>query len=230
MLRNYPELNSYQIKRIDTLGECFMHLSGMKPERAIEYIEKELFYKEYLRDNCERLGYSFENLNLVLANLKSIAKNTDSIENFINRLEELQSVMEKAKFKNIVFLFSTLLICLIVLLNIDMSSIDTSLFLSALVNACFLITSVYCAVSTIFRSSYPKIGAYIIAIGMILFFLCDANVGIFNLTSDMQISFFNIADINFLSGLLMWFFYLPSQLMLSLSGFKPDYLKKVFEE
>lgn len=138
------------------------------------------------------------------------------------------TAMEKDKFKNIVFLFGALVISLVILFKIDMSKIDTSLFLSALVYACFLITGLYCAVSTIFRSNYPKGGTFIIAIGMVLFFLCDANVGIFNVTLGMQISFFNIEDINFLSGFLMWFFYLPSQLLLSLSGFKQDYLKKVF--
>jgi DNA helicase-2/ATP-dependent DNA helicase PcrA len=48
LLKQFQGLNSYQIKRLDGLKESFIHLSGMKPEHAIEYIERELSYKEYL--------------------------------------------------------------------------------------------------------------------------------------------------------------------------------------
>lgn len=138
------------------------------------------------------------------------------------------TIVKKDKLKNIVFLLSAFIACFAILLNINRSIEDASLYISAAIYACFLITSVFCAVSTIYKSSYPKTGAYVIAIGMLLFFLCDLNVGIYNLTLGMRISFFHIRDFNFFSGFLMWFFYLPSQLLLSLSGFKLNYLKKVF--
>lgn len=55
------------------------------------------------------------------------------------------------------------------------------------------------------------------AIGIILFFLCDINVGLFNLSSFINIgsiygSIYNI------SSILMWTYYGPSQVMIALSN------------
>lgn len=55
------------------------------------------------------------------------------------------------------------------------------------------------------------------AIGMILFLLCDINVGLFNLSSYLSVGLiyriiYNVASI------LMWTFYAPSQVMIALSG------------
>jgi hypothetical protein len=79
--------------------------------------------------------------------------------------------------------------------------------------AALLILSVYTAVKT---------KKYIIAIGMILFFMCDLNVGIYNFIDE-------ISPYSFIIGFLIWAFYLPSQLLLTLSGFNTEYLKKIFK-
>ncbi len=50
--------------------------------------------------------------------------------------------------------------------------------------------------------------------------MCDLNVGLYNIVAGGNIKFF--------LGFLIWLFYLPSQLLLTLSGFKVQYLKKVF--
>lgn len=66
--------------------------------------------------------------------------------------------------------------------------------------------------------SFPGIKDIIyFAIGMILFFLCDINVGLFNLSSFLDIGsvYINIYNI---SSILMWTFYGPSQVMIALSS------------
>lgn len=69
-----------------------------------------------------------------------------------------------------------------------------------------LTLSVFNAINACIKKSYPMPNRHMIAFGMILFLLCDVNVGLFNLTV--------------VSSNLIWVFYLPSQVLLALSGFK----------
>lgn len=126
------------------------------------------------------------------------------------------SIMEDKKYKNLVFLIIALTIALIALVNINIASIEKDLIILASIYAALLTTSLYCAVSTISRSKYPKKSSWMIALGMFLFFMCDLNVGLYNILRE--------SDIKFFLGYLIWLFYLPSQLLLTLSGFNIDSL------
>jgi len=56
-----------------------------------------------------------------------------------------------------------------------------------------------------------------LAAGMVLFLLCDINVGLFNLSDFLSVGpVYNI--IYSVSSILMWTFYAPSQVFISLSG------------
>ncbi len=57
-------------------------------------------------------------------------------------------------------------------------------------------------------------------IGMILFLLCDLNVGLFNLSGYVSLSKEIYVVVNAMSQVLMWTFYAPSQVLLSLSTAK----------
>jgi len=59
---------------------------------------------------------------------------------------------------------------------------------------------------------FPKPNGHMILIGMVLFLLCDINVALYNILNEGL--FYNISSIS------MWLFYLPSQVLLSLSGYK----------
>ncbi|MEG1256727.1 lysoplasmalogenase family protein [Clostridium sp.] len=124
------------------------------------------------------------------------------------------SIMENEKYKNLMFFILSLIIALITLLKIKIPSIEKNLIVLALIYASLLITSLYCAVSTISRGKYSKNSSWIIALGMFLFFMCDLNVGLYNIVAEGNVKFF--------LGFLIWIFYLPSQLLLTLSGFKLD--------
>lgn len=78
-----------------------------------------------------------------------------------------------------------------------------------------IVINVISSVKVASRSKEPS--NIIFALGMILFLLCDISVGVFNMGDFIQIShpvfpiIYNIASVS------MWFFYLPSQVMISLS-------------
>ena len=55
------------------------------------------------------------------------------------------------------------------------------------------------------------------AVGMVLFLLCDINVGLFNLSGFLAIPAAVYAVVYSLSSLLMWFFYAPAQVLIALS-------------
>lgn len=61
--------------------------------------------------------------------------------------------------------------------------------------------------------------AKIFAIGLLLFVLCDINVGLFNLTYYIPINPFLYKKIHDITSVSMWLFYLPSQVLISLSKY-----------
>lgn len=93
---------------------------------------------------------------------------------------------------------------------------NLSLFIIALYYGILLLTNLIIASK---KYKYHRI----IFWGMLLFCLCDINVALYNLSSN-----FNFTNINFIPfGFLIWLFYFPSQLLLTLSGFKPSYLERL---
>lgn len=93
------------------------------------------------------------------------------------------------------------------------------LYAAAVPYSMLLLTSVYTAVRTPGTGFYPSVNARVIVTAIPLFFLCDLNVGLFNILQESSMSF--------TIGFLMWFFYLPSQLLLSLSGYSPQTLRRL---
>ncbi|WP_186429471.1 lysoplasmalogenase family protein [Clostridium sp. BSD9I1] len=77
--------------------------------------------------------------------------------------------------------------------------------------AVILLYSVYIGWKTLKGAFYPMYSRYLVAIGMILFLLCDINVALSVILKDLSI--------------LIWIFYLPSQILLVLSGYNRKTLK-----
>jgi hypothetical protein len=97
------------------------------------------------------------------------------------------------------------------------------LFVFALFYAICIITSVICAI----KNKYQSPNKYMVAFGMILFLLCDINVALRNITSLISLPETFTAATYELSTVLIFVFYLPSQLLLALSGTNwTQYLKK----
>jgi hypothetical protein len=60
---------------------------------------------------------------------------------------------------------------------------------------------------------------------MVLFLLCDLNVGVFNLTGFVSVNSSWFHNLYAISAIAMWLFYLPAQVFISLSGQAKDMLK-----
>lgn len=80
-----------------------------------------------------------------------------------------------------------------------------------------IVANVITAVKT--AINYPdNKSSLLFAVGMVLFLLCDINVGLFNL-SDFVVLPENLADFIYsVSRMLMWMFYAPSQVLIALSA------------
>ncbi|MGH4139384.1 lysoplasmalogenase family protein [Clostridium sp.] len=77
-----------------------------------------------------------------------------------------------------------------------------------------LITSVSKAIAAFKNNLYPSPSKYMIVFGMILFLLCDICVALSNVTTTVYF----MIRLQQITWLLIWTFYLPSQLLLALSG------------
>ncbi len=126
--------------------------------------------------------------------------------------------IKPALIRSIIILMIILAIYLII--NFYIVKIEL-LYLMALYYAITLIINVVKSIKSCKNGLFPYPNKYFIAIGMVLFLLCDMFVGIYNITSQMNISS-GIDLLSNFSGKLVWFFYLPSQVLLSLSGVKNE--------
>lgn len=101
--------------------------------------------------------------------------------------------------------------------NFGVNGIDKKLIMIGSIYSILLCCSVFTAWRTFSGKLYPKYSCYFISMGMTLFFLCDINVGVSGVISDIFINGINIGAV---SRFLVWIFYLPSQVLLALSGYK----------
>ncbi len=126
------------------------------------------------------------------------------------------------------FIFLDIFILILILLSLIFHIADTKIILiiTSIFYGFLLIISVYCGIKTLNFSFYTKRSSLFISWGIILFFLCDINVGFYQL---IEMSFFpNILhNFQFAIELLIWTFYLPSQLLLTLSGIDNSSLVKL---
>ncbi len=98
LLLEFPGFQYFQLENIRKLNNEFKQLSKKNPNEGISFIEKELEYASYLKDNCKSLGYSYEGIKSILSNIKIIAKDTRSIPEFLEKLNRLQKNIEDSRF------------------------------------------------------------------------------------------------------------------------------------
>jgi hypothetical protein len=80
-----------------------------------------------------------------------------------------------------------------------------------------IVINVIRALNTLF-SAPPEYKNRLFAIGMLLFLLCDINVGFFNLSSYLSLPDQLQNLLYSASSILMWTFYAPAQIFLAISG------------
>lgn len=94
ILTNIQQLPTYQRKRMYELEEKFYTLGELSPIKALEFIENQLCYGEFLREREKSRPAMVATGEFILARLKSIANNTCTLERFIDRLKELETWLE----------------------------------------------------------------------------------------------------------------------------------------
>ena len=111
--------------------------------------------------------------------------------------------------KNILYIIFSLLIIFIVYGYIynSIKKIDLILPIGLFYSSCLFI-SLKEAIYQYRYELFPSPNKEMILLGMILFVLCDINVAIYN----------TIGKTSDIASIAMWLFYLPSQLLLALSG------------
>lgn len=108
ILKDYPSLPSYYHKNINKLLVDFRKIARSDVYEAINYIDKEMGYGKYLRENSKRFMETEATLNEYLYYLKMIAKSTKSLDLFIGRLKELEYDLLKPRNGNASLTFSTI--------------------------------------------------------------------------------------------------------------------------
>jgi hypothetical protein len=82
-----------------------------------------------------------------------------------------------------------------------------------------IFTNVILAIKTSFQDHKNR-ARLIFAVGMVLFLLCDINVGIFNMSGFITLPVDLYNKLYSVSSLLMWVFYAPAQVLIVLSKYQ----------
>lgn len=99
-IKDFPGINSFYERNLNQLDLDFKKLSKLKPKDAISFIEYDLEYDQYLRDNSMKFGYTYDNLVTILYFLKMMAEKTHNLGQLISRLNHVKSICEKPPYKN----------------------------------------------------------------------------------------------------------------------------------
>ncbi len=123
-----------------------------------------------------------------------------------------------------------------------------AMLFAAPVYALALTTSVWIGIGTIWRKFYARTLDWFIAIGIVAFFMCDVNVGLAASLESMSaetapawtrylmdfstgrtsMDISNPSLLGQLFAAFIWYFYLPAQTLLSLSGYQLPFLRSIF--
>lgn len=112
------------------------------------------------------------------------------------------------------FALGLLIFSIFMVLNSYIGPINFIIVASIFYGICFLY-SLRWALALFKEKAFPKINRRLILIGMVFFLLCDLNVAIYNILKETN----KEGNLYIIPLILIWFFYLPSQAFLVLSGF-----------
>ncbi|MFT4143105.1 MAG: lysoplasmalogenase family protein [Mobilitalea sp.] len=132
----------------------------------------------------------------------SILKNQDLVKDFTMRI-----------------IFQTSITLLIVFILKQLDVLINSLLIVTIFYFIYILTNTILIIIT--AAAKPKsnrLSIRLFTIGMVLFLLCDINVGLFNMTAFVTMPE-NISSLLYsFSAVLMWTFYAPSQVLLAYSA------------
>ncbi len=91
-ITDFPGIPGYYKSTLRQLKLDFRKLSKMRPEKAIDFIEYNLEYERYLKENSMKFGHTYDGLKTTLYYLKLIAQDTGNLDELISRLKHLENL------------------------------------------------------------------------------------------------------------------------------------------
>jgi len=98
-ISNLKDIPIFQIKAVKEIERDLSKLKKMRLLNAIDNIIYHIGYIEYLKYYCTKVKIDFEEIKNILEELKAACSEFNSIEEFLNHVENLESEMTKNKFK-----------------------------------------------------------------------------------------------------------------------------------
>lgn len=89
-------LKIYQKKTLKDIKKKFRKLGKKQPYLAFEYLENEFDYLNGIKEYCEKMGISFGYFTRIFEILKNISKGYTNLVDFINRIDELELILQKS--------------------------------------------------------------------------------------------------------------------------------------
>lgn len=105
---DFPAIPYYYIPALNELKYDFRRLTRLKPFDAIEFIEYNMEYGKYLRENSVKNGTTYAALETILFYLKEIAKKSSSVDDFSHRLNYLRDKLKEPCFDETAVTLSTI--------------------------------------------------------------------------------------------------------------------------
>lgn len=90
----FSSLNPFQRKKMIELKHEFKKFSRMNPSKVLDYIETEFKYFGSVKDYCDKTGQSFDFIYSLFGILKTLAIGTATIPIFLERMAELETILE----------------------------------------------------------------------------------------------------------------------------------------
>lgn len=161
------------------------------------------------------LGYGFEYgiaAFIIVQQIYGIMLDYNSRQ--VTRLVNSSCIYKNNLFKRLLIKLSITFFITLLLYYLD-SNIEIVVILSIFYFTSILMNTYRAIkVSMVFKEDRSNA---LFALGMIFFVLCDVNVGLFNLSTYLDLSATVAIPIIRISSLFMWFFYAPSQALIALS-------------
>lgn len=92
-----PSLRTYQKDGLLQMKDAYASLKGATPSTILETIRHEFQYEEAIRSRAETFGHRIDYLLDMYETLETIAREHETVEQFLQALEELKRVMQEAK-------------------------------------------------------------------------------------------------------------------------------------
>lgn len=89
---DFPGIKHYHKRNVKNLKFDFKKLSRLNIEEAISFIEYNLEYGDFLKDNSIKFGYVYDNLSTILFYLKMISSDCQDLDGLIQKLNYLKKL------------------------------------------------------------------------------------------------------------------------------------------